>query len=286
MRIEGPAMRIVNMNRFVITGLVVVAVSCSTYEPPYYEGPEFVNFEARETSIRESDGAAKIKVNIGGARKLGPIAVQYTVKPNDNAVALYTIENEGSLTIPGGESFAEIEITPVDNAIADGEKIVELTIISLNNVNYTIGFPGPETLNATIAVKIIDDDCPLDRSFITGTIVETSDDIVEEGEDPEETPPQFNTVNISEDPNDSKGIIIADFWGLSGSTLNLRLDACPQEVTISGHNIIYNDPQEGPLEVTPTGSGTFDAASNILTLELELEVRLGTFGKLKFTYKK
>lgn len=279
-------MNMLNFSRLAISGLILAGGSCDTYEPPLYDGPEFVNFEQREATIREGEGAAKIRVNVGGARTIGPVTIQYTVKPNDNAVELYEIENEGSLTISGGENFAEIEITPVDNAIPDGEKIVELTIISLNNVNYSIGFPGPDALNATIAVKIIDDDCPLDRSFITGTVVETSDDIVEEGEDPDENPPRFNTVSITEDPNDSKGIIIADFWGLSGSTLSLRLDACPQEVTISGSNIIYDDPQEGPLEVTPTGTGVFDPASNILTLELELEVSLGTFGEYKFTYKK
>lgn len=279
-------MKTVNIGKFAIAGLFLLGVSCDTYEPPLYEDPEFVNFEQREVTIREGDGTSMIRVNIGGARTLGPVTIQYTVKPNDNAIALYTIEDEGSLTIPGGENFAEIAITPEDNAFDDGEKIVELAIISVNNVNYHIGFPGPDALNAKVIVKIIDDDCPLDRSFITGTLVETSDDIVEEGEDPDENPPRFSTVSITEDPTDSKGIIIADFWGLSGSTLNLRLDACPQEVTISGHNIIYDDPQEGPLQVTPVGTGVFDPASNILTLELELNVSLGTFGKFKFTYKK
>lgn len=266
--------------------LVLLAAACDTYEPPQYEGPEFVNFEEREIIIREGEGEALVKVNIGGARTIGPVSIQYTAKPNDNAVALYSIEDEGSLTIPGGESSATIKITPLDNAIPDGEKTVALEIISVNNVNYNIGFPGPDRLNATTTVKIIDDDCPLDRSFITGTIVETSDDIVEEGEDPDENPPMFNTVSITEDPNDTKGIIISDFWGFSGSTLNLKLDACPREVTITDHNIIYDDPQEGPLRVTPVGTGVFDPDSRILTLELELNVSLGTFGKFKFTYKK
>lgn len=279
-------MKTVNIGKFAIAGLILLGVSCDTYEPPLYEGPEFVNFEQREVTIREGDGTSMIRVNIGGARTIGPVTIQYTVKPNDNAIALYTIEDEGSLTIPGGENFAEIAITPKDNALDDGEKIVELAIISVNNVNYNIGFPGPDALNAKVSVKIIDDDCPLDRSFITGTVVETSDDIVEEGEDPDENPPRFSTVSITEDPNDSKGIVIADFWGLSGSTLKVRLDACPQEATISAHNIIYDDPQEGPLQVTPVGTGVFDPASNILTLELELNVSLGTFGKYKFTYKK
>lgn len=279
-------MKTVNIGKFAIAGLILLGVSCDTYEPPLYEGPEFVNFEQREVTIREGDGTSMIRVNIGGARTIGPVTIQYTVKPNDNAIALYTIEDEGSLTIPGGENFAEIAITPKDNALDDGEKIVELAIISVNNVNYNIGFPGPDALNAKVSVKIIDDDCPLDRSFITGTVVETSDDIVEEDEDPDENPPRFSTVSITEDPNDSKGIVIADFWGLSGSTLKVRLDACPQEATISAHNIIYDDPQEGPLQVTPVGTGVFDPASNILTLELELNVSLGTFGKYKFTYKK
>lgn len=279
-------MKTVNIGKFAVAGLILLGVSCDTYEPPLYEGPEFVNFEQREVTIREGDGTSMIRVNIGGARTIGPVTIQYTVKPNDNAIALYTIEDEGSLTIPGGENFAKIAITPKDNALDDGEKIVELAIISVNNVNYNIGFPGPDALNAKVSVKIIDDDCPLDRSFITGTVVETSDDIVEEDEDPDENPPRFSTVSITEDPNDSKGIVIADFWGLSGSTLKVRLDACPQEATISAHNIIYDDPQEGPLQVTPVGTGVFDPASNILTLELELNVSLGTFGKYKFTYKK
>jgi hypothetical protein len=279
-------MRIFDCSRLALVILVLLGVSCDTYQPPYYDGPEFVNFENRETSINEDGGPSNIRVNIGGPLNISPLAVQYIVKPNDNAVALYTIKNEGMLTIPGGQGYADIEITPVNNAIADGEKIVELTITALNNPIYRIGFPGPDALNSTTKVKIIDDDCSLDRSFITGTIVETSDDIVEEGGDPNATPPSYNTVIISEDPNDSKRIIISDFWGLSGSTLTLRLDACPQEAIIVAHDIVYDDPQNGPLQVTPTGSGTFDPSVNILTLELTLDVELGTFGKWKFTYKK
>lgn len=279
-------MRIVDWSKLAIGVLFLLGVSCDTYQPPYYDGPEFVNFASQEVSIKEDEGTAKIRVNIGGAINITPLAVQYIVRPNDNAVALYTIKNEGSLTVPGGQGYGEIEITPINNAIADGEKIVELTITALNGSDYAIGFPGPDALNSSTKVKIIDDDCPLDRSFITGTIVETSDDIVEEGEDPEATPPMFNTVVISEDPNDSKRIIISDFWGFSGSTLTLRLDACPQEAVIVAHDIIYNDPQDGPLKVTPTGSGTFDPEVNILTLELQLDVTLGSFGKWKFTYKK
>src|SRR5690606_17432690 len=126
-------MKTVNIGKFAIAGLILLGVSCDTYEPPLYEGPEFVNFEQREVTIREGDGTSMIRVNIGGARTIGPVTIQYTVKPNDNAIALYTIEDEGSLTIPGGENFAEIAITPKDNALDDGEKIVELAIISVNN---------------------------------------------------------------------------------------------------------------------------------------------------------
>jgi hypothetical protein len=269
-------------------GLVLMVASCDTYEPPKYEGPEFVHFEKREVILREEEGQAPIIVNIGGVRPLGPVTIQYIVTPNDAAVGLYTIENEGTLTIPGGENAGAILFEPEDNPFMDGEKIVELTIISVSNPNYTIGFPGPDRLNSTTTIKIIDDDCPLDRGFIVtdqnGSVTETFNRIVEEGEADE--PAITEPVTISIDPADPKGIIIYDFWAIEGSTLKLRLDACPREVTIADHDIVYVDQEQGPLRVTPVGSGVFDPESGILTMELELNVSLGTFGKYKFIYKK
>ncbi|MFO7256377.1 MAG: hypothetical protein DIU61_001705 [Bacteroidota bacterium] len=279
---------IINWCKASVLTLVMMVASCDTYEPPKYEGPEFVHFEEREVIVREEEGEVPIIVNIGGVRPLGPVTIQYTVAPNDAAVDLYTIKDEGTLTIPGGENSGAIQFTPEDNPFMDGEKIVELTIISVSNSNYTIGFPGPDRLNATTTIKIIDDDCPLDRGFIVtdenGSVTETFDRIVEEGET--DDPPITEPVTISIDPNDPKGIIIYDFWAIEGATLKLRLDACPREVTITDHDIVYVDQEQGPLRVTPEGSGVFDPESGILTLELELNVSLGTFGKYKFIYKK
>src|SRR5690606_27912996 len=236
----------------------------------------------------EEEGEVPIIVNIGGVRPLGPVTIQYTVKPNDAAVDLYTIENEGTLTIPGGENSGAIIFEPEDNPFMDGEKIVELTIISVSNSNYTIGFPGPDRLNATTTVKIIDDDCPLDRGFIVtdqnGSVTETYDLLVEEGET--DQPTITEPVTISIDPNDPKGIIISDFWFIEGSTLKLRLDACPREVTITDHDIVYVDEEQAVLRVTRVGPGVFDQESGIVTMELEWNVAVRTIRKYKFFYNK
>ncbi|HEX5171478.1 MAG TPA: hypothetical protein VFW11_20010 [Cyclobacteriaceae bacterium] len=274
---------------------IIVVWSCETYEPPAYSEPEFVNFQDSASSVREDEGTAKIRVNIGGPLNVGPITVQYSVVANDNAVALYNIKDEGTLTIPGGQGYAEIELTPVNNALPDGEKIVELTIITLNGGNYVIGFPGPDKLNSTTKIKIIDDDCPLDRSFIAGDAIsgalvsETSLEIVEEGEDPQG--PFFNDVTIKEHPTNTKVIIIEGFFpvyqGFDGKELQILLDACPGEASVYSSDITYTDQQGTVYEVTPEGSGIFDQETNLLTLELELNAEGGlSFGKWKFTYKK
>src|SRR5690606_39958216 len=106
-----------------------------------------------------------------------------------------TIVDGGTLTVPVCENSGAIIFEPEDNPFMDGEKIVELTIISVSNSNYSIGFPGPDRLNATTTVEIIDDDCPLDRGFIVtdqnGSGTETFDRLVEEGgtDDPPSTEP-------------------------------------------------------------------------------------------------
>jgi hypothetical protein len=275
--------------------LLAAAWSCETYEPPAYSEPEFINFEDSASSVREDEGTALIRVNVGGAVNISPVTIQYTVTANDNAVALYNIKDEGTLTIPGGQGYADIELTPVNNALPDGEKLVELTIINLNGGDYVIGFPGPDKLNSTTKVNIIDDDCPLDRSFIAGDAIsgalvsETSTEIVEEGE--EADGPFFSEVTIKEHPTNSKVIIIEGFFpvyqGFEGTELQVLLDACPSEASIFDSDITYTDQQGTVYRVTPEGSGLFDQETNLLTLELELNAEGGlSFGTWKFTYKK
>jgi hypothetical protein len=274
---------------------LVAAWSCETYEPPAYTEPEFINFEDSASSVREDEGTALIRVNVGGALNISPVTIQYTVTANDNAVALYNIKDEGTLTIPGGQGYADIELTPVNNALPDGEKLVELTIINLNGGDYVIGFPGPDKLNSTTKINIIDDDCPLDRSFIAGDAIsgalvsETSVEIVEEGE--EADGPFFSEVTIKEHPTNSKVIIIEGFFpvyqGFEGTELQVLLDACPSEASIFDSDITYTDQQGTVYRVTPEGSGLFDQETNLLTLELELNAEGGlSFGTWKFTYKK
>lgn len=278
----------------IIAWCLLLIVSCETVEPPYYTGPEFINFERRDINIREDGGMAKIRVNIGGKLNTAPVSVTYSVTANDNAVALYTIKDEGSLTIPSGAGFADIEITPIDNAIPDGEKIVELTITSISGGNYTIGFPGPEGLNSTIRIRIIDDDCPLDRAFISGGLIgqdvsETSEEIVGDGEVGDG--PFFRNVTIRDHPTNSKVIIIEGFFpvytGFEGRRLEIYLDACPEEAEIFDYDIVYTDQQARQYQIIPAGTGTFNQEIGLLTLELELTAQgAGSFGEWKFTYKK
>jgi hypothetical protein len=279
--IDGLMMR----NAFIVLISVVAMIlaSCETYEPPFYEGPEFINFQDSATSIREDEGLAKLRVNLGGKLSNGPVTVKYSVVANDNAVALYKIKNEGSVVIPGGQGYAEIEITPVNNDLPDGEKIVELNIYSVEGGPYTIGFPGPDALNSVLKVNIVDDDCALDRSFITGPVVETSRRIVEEGE--EQPSPDITNVVITEDTN-SKVIVINDFWGISGGILKVYLDACPGEAFVYDSDIVVSISGLGLVEIIPTGTGIFDQESGILSLELSLDSDEGSFGTYNFVYKK
>ena len=280
---------------FIWALLFSIIWSCETYEPPVYSEPEFVNFQDSAKSVREDEGVAKIRVNIGGALNIAPITVEYSVVANDNAVALYTIKDEGTLTIPGGQGYAEIELTPVNNALPDGEKIVEITITNLSGGDYVIGFPGPDRLNGTTKINIIDDDCPLDRSFIAGDAIsgalvsETSLEIVDEGD--EAQGPFFNEVTIKEHPTNSKVVIIEGFFpvyqGFEGKELQILLDACPEEASIFDSDITYTDQQGTVYRVTPEGTGIFDQETNLLTLELELNAEGGlSFGTWRFTYKK
>lgn len=279
--IDGLMMR----NAFIVLISVVAMIlaSCETYEPPFYEGPEFINFQDSATSIREDDGLAKLRVNLGGKLSNSPVTVKYSVVANDNAVALYKIKNEGTVVIPGGQGYAEIEITPVNNDLPDGEKIVELNIYAVEGGPYTIGFPGPDALNSVLKVNIVDDDCPLDRSFITGPVVETSREIVEEGE--EQPNPDITNVVITEDTN-SKVIVINDFWGISGGILKVYLDACPGEAFVYDSDIVVSITGIGLVEIIPTGEGIFDQESGILSLELSLDSDEGSFGTYNFVYKK
>jgi hypothetical protein len=139
--------------------IAFVAVSCDTEEPDTYSGDFFINFETTSLSVDEDEGTIEVPIVLGAPASSEAVTINYTVTPNDNAVGLYSIENEGTLTIPANANRASISISVEDNGIFDGEKQLSFTITQVTG-NYTIGFPGPDKLNSSFTLEIVDNDCP------------------------------------------------------------------------------------------------------------------------------
>jgi hypothetical protein len=67
------------------------------------------------------------------------------------------VDNKSSFTFSDGNLTDSIFIMPIDENEASGDKVLTF---SMNTSNVNVGYPGPDGLNSTLTLTIIDNDCP------------------------------------------------------------------------------------------------------------------------------
>ena len=102
----------------------------------------------------------------------------------------------GTLTIPAGATSVDITVTPIDDALLEGNESVVVALT--NDFNYDIGTPG----SATLVIR--------DNEKPTVTILTTADGVSEQGS----SPGQF-TISRSSSSGD-----LAVYFALSGTALS------------------------------------------------------------------
>jgi len=90
-----------------------------------------------------------------------PMSVGFTINTTAVEGVDYTVvDNKTAFNFKPGVFKDEIKIMPINNNIADGDKLLTLTLSS-NASGVTIGYPGKLGSGTKYAVTILDDDCPI-----------------------------------------------------------------------------------------------------------------------------
>ncbi|WP_425354789.1 hypothetical protein, partial [Limnoraphis robusta] len=87
----------------------------------------------------------------------GGLAIQYTLAGLATSGDDYTLNGEeipsGSFIIPEGEKGVEINIEPVDDQLIEGEETLEISLVELPDLDYTVQDDA-----ATATLSIIDNE--------------------------------------------------------------------------------------------------------------------------------
>ena len=160
---------------FALFGLSLLTACDFSVADKTFSGPDYVNFQNLSDSVSEAVGEEGLSVQINRSNADQPLTVVLSVESTfidseEDASDEFSI-NPSSLeaTFAQGEYKTTIQVIPVDNELADGNKLVTLTIVSASSNNFVIGFPGPDQLNSSTEITIVDDDCPIDYAGWEGT---------------------------------------------------------------------------------------------------------------------
>ncbi len=136
-------------------------------------GEGAVRTPAADGSAVVTNNRASLRVERTGASTDAPLDVTITVTSayttttdfkdeGDDASSTFSVDFEGTVTIPAGRSFATFSMSINDDVISEGNKAVTFAITGVSDNSYTVGFPGEDVTNTAHTIVIEDDDCPID----------------------------------------------------------------------------------------------------------------------------
>lgn len=169
---------------FIAFMFVSVFTSCeddeTTYNPLSFPQDAFVAFEESGAISTAENNPATVEIIVNYANSseaaTSDVAVNFTIA-SDNAVegVDYTVDGSSSqLNFPVGTFNRTIAITPINNALSDGNKVLTITLTSSNGPQ--IGYPGTEPSNTVITLTILDDDCAFTLAQFDGYTWSGEDD--------------------------------------------------------------------------------------------------------------
>ncbi len=127
-------------------------------EDKSYSDEDRLHFERDTTEVLEGDTSNWVSMKIIFLKK-SAISATTTVTISGGTEGVDYVLQDPNLTFTFGPDDFEKEffIKPVDNSVLNADKIITL---SLTSSDIGVGFPGPDNLNSTHGLVIVDDDCP------------------------------------------------------------------------------------------------------------------------------
>ncbi|MEO9871134.1 hypothetical protein [Ekhidna sp.] len=199
----------------------------------------------------------------------------------DDASGTVTFSNEGTITIPAGQTRGSFFVAIADDVVATGDRAINITLTETSTGELGLTSSNPQT---SLTVTIIDDDCPItiadwvgvytvDENFTAGTNAPSglSDFFAESYQ-----------VEIALDPSDvtgTKGIITnsTGFDQYFNDGLVVTFLTCPGQVSFSepAPNVALF--RNFVFETSSYSEGNFS---------IKCEGPLATFGAYQFTLTK
>ncbi len=206
-----------------------------------FEGPYHARFTGTAASIKESSTTpATIKIHYAGPKPTESIKVDFSVSGGTAGVD-FNLVGGTSVTIPSGNFFTSFQVTPIDNLVAGGDKVLTFEITNVSGgISAGLGLVGRK-----FDLTITDDDCPFKREYFTGIL-----SCVEPG---------YGTYDVGStiDPSNANAIIIDNFWN-SGGVVKYIFDPATNKVDLPTQNVVMGG---DTYVVSSNGQATYEACS-------------------------
>jgi hypothetical protein len=158
-------------------------------EPQLYNAEPYVAFTSQGVTVSESqsvsfgDGSSEnqpnvavleIKRSAGDLTRELTVNVSYTAQYVSDTIPLdpnesFNLLTEESITFEAGETVKQFSVSTVNDDLPYGNKVIDVTITSVSDNAYSIGYPGPNGLFSAASITIADDDCIFEASTFVGT---------------------------------------------------------------------------------------------------------------------
>lgn len=158
-----------------ILNIVIILLllnSCESRIDHEYDGGWYVAFEKATIKDKESTDQIKIPVILADNGRKDQVTVDFQLEPADGVTEgtdFELLNESNTLTFEPGVGIQYIIIKPIDNLNPENNKSIQISITS-NSKNLPIGFTGPDALNSSCEVIIMDDDCPLVKGVFDGKV--------------------------------------------------------------------------------------------------------------------
>jgi hypothetical protein len=288
-------MNTLKSTKILVAIFIVAAIfaGCDTleFEEPdkTLDAPDYVTFQDGSASVSEAVGEDGLSVQINRSNADQSLTVVLSVESTfagseEDASDEFTVNPSNlEVTFAEDEYSTTFQIIPVNNDFSDGDKVVTVTIESVSSSDVVIGYPGPDQLNRSSDITIVDDDCPIDFAGWEGTyeVEEVFTSGTNEGLVLADAFGETYLLEISQDESDPTGF----------TYIINNADGANQYVP-DGTTVVFNScggtlefPQ--PLNIAVFADMTIQEATfNEANFSMTASGPLGNFGPYEFTFTK
>jgi len=155
----------------IIAVVSFVAIACdedeTTFEPLNFPTDAFIAFDGNNIEVDEFDTAdIVVSVSMATVNQTQDVTVDFTISSSDAILGtdFEVVDNKSQFTIAAGEYSDDLRLRLIDNQDSEPNKTITITLTG-TNASATLGYPGPDALNSTIDIVILDDDCEKEESL-------------------------------------------------------------------------------------------------------------------------